>query len=428
MTVFDCSMFHWEFDLLELRMKELWDAVDYFVVTESLYDHRGNPREIVLEKNQSRFDWAKEKMIINVSDRPEVASGSWDYERHHRVESIRAAIRMNPKDDDLFLVSDMDEIFRASTVQEVSETTGIFTAHMPMFYYYFNLFVEPWFHPTMISFKHIEQFQDNLSSVRNCNAQYLFNAGWHFSYLGSEEQIQNKLKTFAHDEYDSPQYTDIGNIKNAMHSKTDLFGRPMSFVALPIDETWPKEIYENQDKYQNHILPIGEKKMNKLITDEDPFVHWADIDVQDKTILDLGAGDFGRIGSQDYLSTPEYWLSIGAAKVVAVDNVEQDLEKYQDARIENVLITLEKPNDIESLISQFNPDLIKCDIEGWESLLFDMDPKYVQLVQGYAVETHNLELYDGLMDFFSKNSYEIVWSAEHAQNSYVRVVYAQKRP
>lgn len=248
--VFDVSMFHWEHDLLELRMRELWEVVDYFVITESLYDHRGRSRELTLT-DLSRFEWAKDKMVVNVSDRPAVASCSWDYEKHHRRESIRAVEQLEPEEDDLLLVSDLDEIFRASAVNDIKDSCGVYTMHMPMYYFYFNLFVHDWFMPTALSYKYVS----DLDRIRNCNGYVIPNAGWHFGYLGSEIDILHKLKTFAHDEYDTPEFASIENIQRALNDKKDLFGRSgIEFVVQEIDESWPKYLINNIDKYERFIV------------------------------------------------------------------------------------------------------------------------------------------------------------------------------
>jgi beta-1,4-mannosyl-glycoprotein beta-1,4-N-acetylglucosaminyltransferase len=44
MKVFDCFTFYKEFDLLELRLEELWDAIDYFVIAEAGHTHQGQPK------------------------------------------------------------------------------------------------------------------------------------------------------------------------------------------------------------------------------------------------------------------------------------------------------------------------------------------------------------------------------------------------
>jgi hypothetical protein len=254
--IVDCTMFHWEFDLLELRMKELWNAVDYFVVTESVCDHRGKERELVLSNNLSQFDWASDKLVINVSDKPKNAEISWDYEKYQRLKSVEDAVnilRLDP--EDFLLISDVDEIFRSDSVKKMAEEGGRYRIHMPMYYYYLNLFVHDWFLSKASSLKNLT----NPNDMRTGNEQdfyYVYNGGWHFSYLGSPEQIQHKLKTFAHDEMDTNEFTDIENIKKNIISRKDLFNRfgNNEFQVVDIDYSWPKYVLENTNKYQSFIL------------------------------------------------------------------------------------------------------------------------------------------------------------------------------
>jgi hypothetical protein len=254
--IVDCTMFHWEFDLLELRMKELWDAVDYFVVTESVCDHRGKERDLVLSNNISQFDWASEKLIVNISDKPKDAEISWDYEKYQRLKSVESAISMlKLNSEDFILISDVDEIFRSDSVKKMSEEGGRYRIHMPMYYYYLNLFAYDWFLPKASSLKTLTNPND-MRTGNEKNFYYVYNGGWHFSYLGTPEQIQYKLKTFAHDEMDTNEFTDIENIKKNIVSRKDLFNRfgNNNFQVVDIDSSWPNYVLEKIDKYQNFIL------------------------------------------------------------------------------------------------------------------------------------------------------------------------------
>lgn len=251
--VFDITMFHWEFDVLELRMRELWDVVDHFVVTESRCDHRGRPRDLVLS-NTDRFAWASDKLVVHVSDPPEHAQITWDYEVHHRTESIKAAEKLDPDPDDLFLVSDVDEICRPSAVEFLKGHRGKFVMQMPMFYYYVNLYVGQWTHPTALSYDHLQ----DPTRVRAYGETFIPNAGWHFSYLGTPEQIKHKLHTFAHDEFDLSHITSLEHIQWAIEQRKDLLERVDGPVpeAVPIDGTWPRYLRQNIDRYSQFILPV----------------------------------------------------------------------------------------------------------------------------------------------------------------------------
>lgn len=250
--IVDCTMFHWEFDLLEIRMRELWDVVDYFYVTESVCDHRGNDRELILSKNINKFDWAKEKLVVITSDKPKDAITSWDYERYQRLKSVKACKNI-VQEDDLILISDIDEIMSAESVLKADKIGGIFTMKMPMFYYYMNLYVEDWHYPKAITYKYLQD--PNILRARDPNRTAIIeNAGWHFSYLGTPDQISYKIKTFAHDEYDKKDFTDVDKIMESIYNREDIFRRSdKKFTTKEIDHL-PKYVLNNIEKYNNFIL------------------------------------------------------------------------------------------------------------------------------------------------------------------------------
>lgn len=255
--IVDCTMFHWEFDILELRMRELWDTVDYFVITESECDHRGNPRELALSNNLDKFTWAQEKMIVRVSSKLSNAQTTWDHEKYQRLRSVQYAFEtLNLSEDDFLIISDVDEIARPAAVQEMAEVGGKFTLHMPMYYYYFNLYVHDWFHPKALSVKYLSDPNAIRTGGLDKDFHIIYNSGWHFSYLGDENQIRHKLKTFAHDEMDTELFTNPDHIKNAINKNIDLFNRfgNVQFQKKEINEYWPNYLINNKDKYQKYIL------------------------------------------------------------------------------------------------------------------------------------------------------------------------------
>ena len=56
-------------------------------------------------------------------------------------------------------------------------------------------------------------------------------AGWHFSYLMTEEDIQKKIKAWTHSELDTIENSDLETIKKSKENK-DLFGRNIKFSKL----------------------------------------------------------------------------------------------------------------------------------------------------------------------------------------------------
>ena len=79
------------------------------------------------------------------------------------------------------------------------------------------------------------------------------NGGWHFSFLMDPEQIQEKIKSFAHDEYNKGEFLDMDKIKNSVYMGLDLFNRDQKYNKVILDKTFPKFIFENKEKYLKWI-------------------------------------------------------------------------------------------------------------------------------------------------------------------------------
>lgn len=55
-TVVDLIIFSYELDLLEVRLLELWDVVDFFFITESSHAHSGVGKPLFFARNMKRFE------------------------------------------------------------------------------------------------------------------------------------------------------------------------------------------------------------------------------------------------------------------------------------------------------------------------------------------------------------------------------------
>ena len=64
MKIFDCFMYMDEEVVLDLRLHVLDQYVDYFVIVESLFNHRGEKRK--LKFNLNRYKKFKKKIILSL--------------------------------------------------------------------------------------------------------------------------------------------------------------------------------------------------------------------------------------------------------------------------------------------------------------------------------------------------------------------------
>ena len=63
--LFDVFLFLNELDLLELRLKTLFNVVDYFIITEINETFSGKPKSLIFEKHKKRFKEFEKKIIYN---------------------------------------------------------------------------------------------------------------------------------------------------------------------------------------------------------------------------------------------------------------------------------------------------------------------------------------------------------------------------
>jgi beta-1,4-mannosyl-glycoprotein beta-1,4-N-acetylglucosaminyltransferase len=54
MKIYDCFTFYNEFDLLEIRLEELYDVVDYFVIVEGNRTFQNSSKPYLFLENISR--------------------------------------------------------------------------------------------------------------------------------------------------------------------------------------------------------------------------------------------------------------------------------------------------------------------------------------------------------------------------------------
>ncbi|MFZ4648190.1 MAG: hypothetical protein ACOYMB_00980 [Patescibacteria group bacterium] len=301
MKIYDCFTFFNELDLLEMRLNILDKDVDYFVIVEATSTHSGKDKELFFEMNKERFSKFSKKIIhIVVRDMPVIdGSDRWILENFQRNAVMRGLLDCGK--DDIILISDLDEIPNLEHIENIKSSliansksdyfynfyisirnylnslrsgnglaklvTRVIN-HFPVkskclvmfqqniYYYYLNGFEhDHWFGTRAILFKNlVGQYNASPQQVRISMADtVIINGGWHFSYLLSPEGIINKIKSFAHSEFDQPEYTNVSYIKERITSGEDVFGGKERITYIELDSTYPKFIFDNQEKYSQYI-------------------------------------------------------------------------------------------------------------------------------------------------------------------------------
>ncbi len=263
MKIVDCFMFYNELDLLNYRLNILKDVVDYFVLVESTHTHSGKEKELIYQTNKEMYKSFHHKLIhVIVDDFPHkypninynntnYDSDSWNNERFQRNCIVRGIQQLSLTDDDIIIISDLDEIPDPNRLhkiinKEINITINAF--EMDFYYYNLNSKKQDKTHISKILlYKYFIEIQKNkltCSDIRlnsiciNPNEYIIKNGGWHLSYFGDVHFIKNKLENFAHQEYNNNEYTNIEKIDKRVTSGIDLFERSYNehIIKIPIKE------------------------------------------------------------------------------------------------------------------------------------------------------------------------------------------------
>jgi hypothetical protein len=273
MKIIDTFLFYNEFDLLELRLTEHYDHVDEFVILEFDRTFTGISKPYILEDQLDRYkQWRDKITYIKVSGGPDVDLSNpksvWDNEFWQFNQMSRGW--KNVQDDDVVLICCVDEMFRPEFFEYIRNTDyGHYVPKLPIFYCKFNMLGLQEYKSWAIGhrgFTSTPRELRDMDYIPGKTKTVLEHAGWHFSYMGDEEWIKNKLKSFSHVEVNQPHIIDNISIDNFINSGVDFFQRgDFKWIPVDLDLYFPKSILENKEKYAKFILPDSGNKVQNII-------------------------------------------------------------------------------------------------------------------------------------------------------------------
>jgi beta-1,4-mannosyl-glycoprotein beta-1,4-N-acetylglucosaminyltransferase len=251
----DTLPFFNELDILELRLKELEDVVDLWVIVESPTTHSGIKKPLYLWDSRRRFKrwWPRIRHYA-----PQNPPGGYDpwVREHWQRERIKDVYTANA--DDIVIHSDADEIPKPDVFCRFDKSLEFESLDMAFFEYYLNGRVyERWrFGKIMtgdfynsaeslqwVRFKAHDWYGEDWGMYKNL----LSTAGWHFSWLGSKHDRIRKANSTSH-------YKDRGteHFINAVEKEsTPSFGPGCKVQPVKIDARWPKTVLGNIQHYKD---------------------------------------------------------------------------------------------------------------------------------------------------------------------------------
>ena len=295
MKIFDCFMYFDEEQVLDLRLNVLYQNVDYFVIVESTYNHKGEKRNLLF--NSKKFEKFSDKIIylvydkipqlvepIKETDNEKEKDGKYIMNALYRENAQRDFILeglKSAKKDDLILISDVDEIPKLSSVNLDQIKNEIILFKQDMFYYKYNLSL-PNFKWTgtkavkrknLVSPQWLRNVKDRkypfyrvdtfFSDKKYINIQIINDGGWHFSNIKSPEMIEHKLRSYLH-------HREFDQVSLSIKEINELVKKKQAIYDLRVDKRvnkvgngvilenfemkkLPNYINNNIDKYKNWL-------------------------------------------------------------------------------------------------------------------------------------------------------------------------------
>ena len=230
MNIYDCFMYFDEDLLLDIRLNSLDKFVNKFVITEANYTHNGEKKKLSFDIN--KFAKFKDKILyIPVEEEPKnilrLIEGESQKIRGEKLilngmardyfqrENLKRGLK-DAANEDLILISDLDEIPKLDNINFSKINNNVLIFEQKIFYYKLNLIYDQftWQGTRGVKNKNLlsPQWLRNIkgknypkwridtffSKKKYSNLVFLKDGGWHFTNLRNPEELEKKLKKFAH--------------------------------------------------------------------------------------------------------------------------------------------------------------------------------------------------------------------------------------
>ena len=296
MKVYDCFMFFDEELVLDIRLNILDKYIDYFVIVESKYNHKGEKRNLKFDINKFYKFKNKIKYLIhdNLPSNIEKIEKT-DSQNLIELKSSRNAAKrencqrnfilkglLDANQEDIILVSDLDEIPNLSLIDLKNLKTKITVFEQNFFYYKFDLYIPNfiWYGTKVIKMKDFisPQWARNIkckkypkyridilfNNTKFNNIEIIKNGGWHFSNIKTPEEIEVKYKSYLHHFEYEKSLLNLDEIKNFIKNKRAIY-----------DLTADK--YEDKMGNGAYLKRFEQSLLPKFIQDnKKKFIKWFD--------------------------------------------------------------------------------------------------------------------------------------------------------
>ncbi|CAM8888388.1 hypothetical protein QQ045_024600 [Rhodiola kirilowii] len=224
--VFDAVLFNNEVELLSIRWQELSPYVDEFVLLESNSTFTGLPKPLIFEGNKEAFKFVKSRLTYGkIGGRFRRGENPFVEEAYQRVALDQLLRVADIKDDDLLIMSDVDEIPSSHTVNLLrwcDDIPPILHLQLKNYLYSFEFYQDnsSW----RASIHRYVKGKTRYAHYRQSDLQ-LANSGWHCSFcFRCISEFIFKMKAYSHsDRVKASHFLNPKRIQDIICQGADLF-------------------------------------------------------------------------------------------------------------------------------------------------------------------------------------------------------------
>ncbi len=260
--VIDSFMVNDELNMLQCRLEELGDTVDYFVAVEADVDHQDHPKPFHLTENLGRFSqWADKLIVVQAKGLPTIdeAPDPWARELGQREHVWTGLEQIGAGPNDVILHGDIDEIPTAVAARNIRPRGFLALGQRAHFWSCRWLYPPGWQGTVATTVGHLSMMRERLREKYEPRAQYegafasmrnarnaapcLPDAGWHLSWLGGADRAMQKVGSFCHPEVEERIVAGLASDK-FLQEGVHVDGVQM--VRCEVDSTFPRYVFEGR--------------------------------------------------------------------------------------------------------------------------------------------------------------------------------------
>jgi len=230
MKIFDCFMYFNEDLILDIRLHELYNKIDKFVIVESKHTHSGITKGYNFDINKfkkfsDKIEYIqidenpKNLFLINAAD-DEITKCHKEIQNALLIENFQRNCLdrglNSAENEDIILISDLDEIPNLENVNFKKNINKIILFKQYFFQYRFDLFLDNFFFfgskacskKNFLSPQWLRNIKNKkyefyrldtyFSKKKYTNIHIVEKGGWHFTNIMSPEKLEYKLRSYLH--------------------------------------------------------------------------------------------------------------------------------------------------------------------------------------------------------------------------------------